>query len=200
MGAPEQREPGSVSLPLFDGSTGMPFDIEVGYVVHEGRRLIDAESLAVALGGILAPKPKEIKFDCGLVINQEQRLVSINGEPIPEELTKTEYPILEAFALRPRRVHSREDILKYGWGKSEDFYSVNSDDVANMISVNVKRLRSKLGAAEGSRSWSSRTTAGQAGPNAGLIRTYRGFGYGMGDRAFSAVPLAYPGHLESRAS
>ena len=80
---------------------------------------------------------KEIeKIDCdGFTLNIAERVIEKDEQKI--ELTKNEYTILYYLAKNKGRIVSRDEIMDYLW-ESEEFI----DD--NTLSVNVKRLRSKL--------------------------------------------------------
>ena len=81
---------------------------------------------------------KEIqKIDCnGFELNIAERVIEKDGKKI--ELTKNEYNILYYLSTNKGKVVSRDEIMDYLW-ESEEFI----DD--NTLSVNVKRLRNKLG-------------------------------------------------------
>ena len=68
-----------------------------------------------------------------LVIDQNNKLCSINGEAIA--LSKKEYELLVFLMLHPNYVHSREDLLKELWDNSVSIRTVDTT---------VSRLRKKL--------------------------------------------------------
>lgn len=72
----------------------------------------------------------------GIVLNENAKTVSVDGEQIP--FTKLEYEILSLFLSTPNKVLSRNDFLKSCWPK--DVYV--SD---RTVDVNITRLRKKLG-------------------------------------------------------
>ncbi|WP_019420748.1 response regulator transcription factor [Paenibacillus sp. OSY-SE] len=72
----------------------------------------------------------------GLVINPEQRTVSIYGKPI--ELTPKEFDILYLLASYPKKVYSSENIFHQVWG--EAYY-----EGGNTVMVHIRTLRKKLG-------------------------------------------------------
>ena len=82
-------------------------------------------------------KDKEIqKIDCnGFTLNIAERVIEKNNQKI--ELTKNEYNILYFLSTNKGKVVSRDEIMDYLW-ESEEFI----DD--NTLSVNIKRLRTKL--------------------------------------------------------
>lgn len=69
----------------------------------------------------------------GLVVDQDNKLGSINGEAIA--LSKKEYELLVFLMLHPNYVHSREDLLKELWDNSVSIRTVDTT---------VSRLRKKL--------------------------------------------------------
>lgn len=68
-----------------------------------------------------------------LVVDQDNKLCSINGEAIA--LSKKEYELLVFLMLHPNYVHSRENLLKELWGNSVSIRTVDTT---------VSRLRKKL--------------------------------------------------------
>ncbi len=90
-----------------------------------------------------------------VVIDQEGRQVTVAGEPVT--LTRTEFDLLAALAVRPRAVLTRRQLLDAAWG--EGWYG---DE--HVVDVHVAHLRDKLGDPA-------------AGPR--YIRTLRGVGYGL---------------------
>jgi two-component system phosphate regulon response regulator PhoB len=85
-------------------------------------------------------------------LDRQAKEVYVDGEYV--ELTSTEYTILDLFFSNPKRVFSRQDILRHISG--EDTYVFD-----RTVDVHIKNLRLKLG---------------QQGD---LIKTYRGMGYGL---------------------
>jgi two-component system response regulator RstA len=81
--------------------------------------------------------------------------VTLNGKPL--EVTSYEFAILRVLAERRGRVLTREQILDYAKGGSENAFE-------RSIDVRISRLRRKLGDPSGSRS---------------IIRTVRGIGYSL---------------------
>ena len=76
------------------------------------------------------------KIDCnGFILNIAERVIEGNNKKI--ELTKNEYNILYYLSINKGKVVSRDEIMDYLW-ESEEFI----DD--NTLSVNIKRLRTKL--------------------------------------------------------
>lgn len=90
----------------------------------------------------------------GLVINPTTYQAAIDGTPL--DLTYMEYELLKHFACNPGRVFSRQVLLSEVWGY--DYYGG-----ARTVDVHVRRLRAKLGEANGS-----------------LISTVRSVGYRFG--------------------
>lgn len=68
-----------------------------------------------------------------LVINQDNKLCSINGEAI--SLSRKEYELLVFLMKYPNYVHSRESLLKELWDNSVSLRTVDTT---------VSRLRKKL--------------------------------------------------------
>lgn len=68
-----------------------------------------------------------------LVVDQDNKLCSINGETI--SLSKKEYELLVFLMLHPNYVHSRENLLKELWDNSVSIRTVDTT---------VSRLRKKL--------------------------------------------------------
>ena len=71
-----------------------------------------------------------------MLLNCDECVVINNG--VTQELTKTEFKVLELFMKHPKRVFTKEQIYEYAWG---DDYVV--DD--NTIRVIISRLRDKVG-------------------------------------------------------
>ena len=74
-----------------------------------------------------------IKYE-GLIINQGNKLVSVDGEDI--SLTKKEYELLVFLITHPNYVHSREDLIKELWDNTV---------TVRAIDTTISRLRKKLG-------------------------------------------------------
>lgn len=68
-----------------------------------------------------------------LIVNQNNKLCSVNGEAIA--LSKKEYELLVFLMTHPNYVHSREDLLKELWENSVSLRTVDTT---------VSRLRKKL--------------------------------------------------------
>lgn len=88
----------------------------------------------------------------GLYLDTEGKELYYQDERI--NLTSTEYAILELFFKNPKRVFSRMEILDYISGDERYVFD-------RTVDVHIKNLRLKLGDA------------------AGIVRTYRGHGYGL---------------------
>ena len=96
--------------------------------------------LLAKINGLLKRNKKSDKemqeIDCdGFKLNIAERVIKKDDRKI--ELTKNEYTILYYLCINRGRIVSRDEIMDYLW-ESEEFI----DD--NTLSVNVKRLRSKL--------------------------------------------------------
>jgi DNA-binding response OmpR family regulator len=85
--------------------------------------------------GRAGPALKLVKVG-GLVIDPSARSVTLLGEPI--ELTAYEFALLHALAERAGRILSREQLMEFARGSSEDSFDRSVD-------VHVSRLRQKLG-------------------------------------------------------
>lgn len=68
-----------------------------------------------------------------LVIDQDNKLCSINREAIP--LSRKEYELLVFLMSNPNHVYSREDLLKEVWGITVSLRTVDTT---------ISRLRKKL--------------------------------------------------------
>ncbi len=78
---------------------------------------------------------KEVISIGGIELNDEEKMVKLDGEEVP--LTPTEYDILKLFMENPGRVFSLKDIYKNVW-KDDPFGSESS------IPVHIRHLREKL--------------------------------------------------------
>jgi DNA-binding response OmpR family regulator len=87
-----------------------------------------------------------------LVVDFEARRVRLGGADVP--LTARELAIVEVLAARPGAVVSREHLLESVWGDA-------TDSAQASLEVLIGRIRRKLG------------------PNASILRTMRGIGYGF---------------------
>ena len=77
---------------------------------------------------------EQLSFD-GLVLDAAAREVSKSGKPV--RLTAKEFDLLWFLACHPRRVFSRDDLMRRIWG-----YSAALD--TGTLTVHVRRLREKL--------------------------------------------------------
>lgn len=92
---------------------------------------------------------------CGNVeLDVESGKVKVSGQEVV--LTRLEYKILSSMMSYPGKLFTRDEILSDIWDMSGNFVNDNT------LSVTIKRLREKLGDAEGN-----------------IIRTVRGMGYRM---------------------
>ena len=96
--------------------------------------------LLAKINGLLKRNQKQEKgiqkIDCdGFWLNIAERVIEKDEQKI--ELTKNEYTILYYLGMNKGKIVSRDEIMNYLW-ESEEFI----DD--NTLSVNIKRLRSKL--------------------------------------------------------
>ena len=75
-------------------------------------------------------------YKCGgLMINDENKEVTVDGEPI--KLTPIEFDILYLLASNPGRVFGTDEIFERVW--HEKFYEAN-----NTVMVHIRRLRGKM--------------------------------------------------------
>ena len=72
----------------------------------------------------------------GLVIDRDSREVLLHGTPVA--LTDREFDLLVHLAASPRRVFSRDDLLRDVWRSSSEWQS------AKTVTEHVRRLRHKL--------------------------------------------------------
>jgi DNA-binding response OmpR family regulator len=123
-------------------------------MLRRPRATADGTSAGAATGGNAREALAPLTF-ADVVIDQEGRQVTVAGEPVT--LTRTEFDLLAALAVRPRAVLTRRQLLDAAWGQG--WYG---DE--HVVDVHVAHLRDKLGdpAAE---------------PR--YIRTLRGVGYGL---------------------
>ncbi|MEK6648173.1 MAG: response regulator transcription factor [Actinomycetota bacterium] len=105
-------------------------------------------------GTALDSGPRPLKFGA-LIIDSAARVVTVGDSAV--DLTRTEFDLLECMAENPKSVFSREKLLELVWGG--DWYG----DI-HVVDVHIGHLRKKL------------TGAGMAEE---VIRTVRGYGYGM---------------------
>ena len=96
--------------------------------------------LLAKINGLLKRNQKQEKgiqkIDCdGFWLNIAERVIEKDEQKI--ELTKNEYTILYYLGMSKGKIVTRDEIMNYLW-ESEEFI----DD--NTLSVNIKRLRSKL--------------------------------------------------------
>lgn len=75
-----------------------------------------------------------------LVIDVPRRLVTYRGKKLSDELTTTEFRLLQLLAERAGRVQSRDDLLKEVW----DYDAVID---TRTVDTHMRRLREKLGPA-----------------------------------------------------
>lgn len=88
-------------------------------------------------------------------LDLESRTVHVSGDEVT--LTRTEFDLLAAFIGAPRRVWTRESLLRLVWG---DEWATDE----HLVEVHIGNLRRKI-----------RTS----GTTAQIIRTVRGVGYGL---------------------
>ena len=98
------------------------------------RRKAGAGSVAAAEDGV---EPRDVYRFAGWVLDMDERTL-INPEGTAVALSSGELALLAAFARRPRRVLSRDQLLD--WTRGDDAASVD-----RAIDVQLSRLRKKLG-------------------------------------------------------
>jgi len=104
-------------------------------------------------GRATGPSPR-LSFDDGLVVDLAAREVTRDGREIV--LRPREFDVLATFVSNPRRVFSRQELLRTAWKSSSEWQS------AATVTEHVRKLRIALG-------------DGHVGP--GHITTVRGVGY-----------------------
>ncbi len=111
----------------------------------------------VTAAAVVPPSPatagERIAFD-GLVVDLASREVLRDGQVV--ETTRREFDVLAALVAAPRRVFSREQLLRAAWDSSSDW------QLPSTVTEHVRRLRLKL----------------EVDPDhPALIQTVRGVGY-----------------------
>jgi two-component system phosphate regulon response regulator PhoB len=87
------------------------------------------------------PIPKRERLVCGeLVIDVPRHLVTFRGQHLKEELTSTEFRLLQLLAERAGRVQTRDQLLQEVW-KYDNVIETRTVD------THIRRLREKLGTA-----------------------------------------------------
>jgi DNA-binding response OmpR family regulator len=103
--------------------------------------------------GRVGPAPERALATGGLVLNPKDYSASLDGQPL--RLTTAEFHLLRAFAERPGRVLSREQLLDLTKGSAEEAFD-------RSIDAHISHLRQKLG---------------DNPKNPRLLKTVRGIGY-----------------------
>ena len=106
--------------------------------VERGRQLAAQGEPAIAVNGLL--------------LDRAARRVTVDGGPV--HLTPLEFDLLVALVEEPRRVRSREDLMREVWGWADASGTRTLDS-------HIKSLRAKIGARR--------------------VRTVHGVGYAFGD-------------------
>ncbi|MFJ8476124.1 winged helix-turn-helix domain-containing protein [Kitasatospora sp. NPDC094011] len=89
-----------------------------------------------------APKPTAVTGvtvtlpDPGLVVDPEQRTVTVDGQPL--DLPFLEFELLAHLVENPLRVHSRRQLMENVWGRPD------TGDTRT-IATHIARIRRKLG-------------------------------------------------------
>lgn len=87
-------------------------------------------------GGSAPKEDEDTIINGGLVLDQKQRLVIVDGEEV--KLTAKEYYILELLMKHPGQVFSAEQIYENVWGEMADY------TVENTVMVHIRHIREKI--------------------------------------------------------
>lgn len=87
------------------------------------------------LGSLALPDKENIYSSGGLIINDESKEVSVDGEPV--RLTPIEYNLLKLLVKNKGRVYSISEIYELIW--KEDSYGVD-----NIVAVHIRHIREKI--------------------------------------------------------
>ncbi len=88
-----------------------------------------------SLGSAVSAKNTELLENGGLVLDQNTKELTVDGETV--HLTATEFKIMELLMSHPGYVFSAEDIYSKVW--QEDAYAVE-----NTVMVHIRRIREKI--------------------------------------------------------
>ncbi len=87
-------------------------------------------------GGSAPKEDEDTIINGGLVLDQKQRLVIVDGGEV--KLTAKEYYILELLMEHPGQVFSAEQIYENVWGEMADY------TVENTVMVHIRHIREKI--------------------------------------------------------
>ncbi len=87
------------------------------------------------LGGMEIPDNNNILVNGAIMLDREQKLVTVDGEPV--KLTPTEFKILQLLMENVGSVFSSAQIYERIW--EEDAYATD-----NIVSVHIRRIREKI--------------------------------------------------------
>lgn len=87
------------------------------------------------LGGMEIPDNNNILVNGAIMLDREQKLVTVDGEPV--KLTPTEFKILQLLMENVGSVFSSVQIYERIW--EEDAYATD-----NIVSVHIRRIREKI--------------------------------------------------------
>lgn len=87
------------------------------------------------LGGMEIPDNKNVLVNGAITLDREQKLVTVDGEPV--KLTPTEFKILQLLMENVGSVFSSAQIYERIW--EEDAYATD-----NIVSVHIRRIREKI--------------------------------------------------------
>ncbi|MFB7911035.1 winged helix-turn-helix domain-containing protein [Kitasatospora sp. NPDC056076] len=82
------------------------------------------------------PGPRPVLDSAGLVVDQEQRTVTVDGQHL--DLPYLEFELLAHLVGNPLRVHSRRQLMESVWGRPD------TGDTRT-IATHIARIRRKLG-------------------------------------------------------
>ncbi|MFJ9771491.1 winged helix-turn-helix domain-containing protein [Kitasatospora sp. NPDC101157] len=85
---------------------------------------------------VIAARQPVISADAGLVVDSEQRTVTVDGQHL--DLPYLEFELLAHLVGNPLRVHSRRQLMETVWGRPD------TGDTRT-IATHIARLRRKLG-------------------------------------------------------
>lgn len=87
------------------------------------------------LGGMEIPDNKNVLVNGAITLDREQKLVTVDGEPV--KLTPTEFKILQLLMENVGTVFSSAQIYERIW--EEEAYATD-----NIVSVHIRRIREKI--------------------------------------------------------
>ncbi len=100
------------------------------------RELVARVKAILRRGRLATAKDKELLSSEGLVLDQEKRKVTLNGNPV--FLTPHEYNLLQALMLSPGKVFTRDELLARIYPKHEALV------IERVVDVHIGKLRQKI--------------------------------------------------------